>query len=74
MLEVRVARGRPGGLDQAHSPRRLLRYLLLLAVFCGVLTAPALAAGGGAGMPTSATVGHASTGRNNPLNGRAMWI
>ena len=74
MLEVRVARGRPGGLDQAHSPRRLLRYLLLLAVFCGVLTAPALAAGGGAGMPISTTVGHASTGRGNPLNGRAMWI
>jgi hypothetical protein len=29
-------------------------------VFCGVLTAPALAAGGGAGMPISTTVGHAS--------------
>ena len=74
MLEVRVARGRPGDLDQAHSPRRLLRTLLLLAVLCGVLTAPALAAGGGAGMPISTTVGHASAGRGNPLNGRAMWI
>ena len=74
MLEVRVARGRPGDLDQAHSPRRLLRYLLLLAVLCGVLTAPALAAGGGAGMPIATTVSHAAAGRGNPLNGRAMWI
>jgi hypothetical protein len=59
--------------------RRLLRLPLLLAVLCGALTAPALAAGG-AGMPaTSAggagTVTHAAVAaRGNPLGGRAMWI
>ncbi len=82
MLEVRVARGRPGGLQVAHSPRRLLRFLLLLAVFCGAATAPALAAGGGAGLGGGSTVAgggssaaHASTiARGNPLGGRAMWI
>jgi hypothetical protein len=84
MVEVRVARGRPGGLDLAHSPRRLLRFLLLLVVFCGAITAPALAAGGGgtglgAGSSSTSgggsTVAHTSTGgRGNPLNGRAMWI
>ncbi|HEY2317277.1 MAG TPA: peptidoglycan-binding domain-containing protein [Solirubrobacteraceae bacterium] len=78
MLEVRVARGRPGGLDptraSTHSPRRLLRLLLLLAVLYGALSAPALAAGG-AGMPRSSTAAHASAaGRGNPLGGRAMWI
>ncbi|MGZ4177561.1 MAG: peptidoglycan-binding domain-containing protein [Solirubrobacteraceae bacterium] len=74
MLEVRVARGRPGGPDQAHSPRRLLRFLLLIAVLCGALSAPALAAGG-AGMPRSSAVTHASAARRgNPLGCRAMWI
>ncbi|HEX3978243.1 MAG TPA: peptidoglycan-binding protein [Solirubrobacteraceae bacterium] len=89
MLEVRVERGRPGGFDLAHSPLRLLHFLLLLVVLCGVVTAPALAAGGGAGLGggNSSTGGrNSSTGggstavqassasRGNPLNGRAMWI
>ena len=71
MLEDRVARGRPRGRDQAHSLRRLLRPLLLVAVLGGILAAPAAAASGGGGMPVST---HASTGRGSPLNGRAMWI
>jgi hypothetical protein len=84
MVEVRLARGRPGGFDRAHSPRRLLRFLLLLVVVCGAVTAPASAAGGGgsglgggSSSPTGggSTVVHNSTGgRGNPLNGRAMWI
>jgi hypothetical protein len=83
MLEVRVARGRSGGFCLAHSPRRLLRFLSLLVVICGAITAPALAAGGGAGLgrggvSTAAggsTLAHAAAGgRSNPLNGRAMWI
>jgi len=74
MLEVRVERGRPGGLDptraSTHSPRRLLHLLLLLVAFCGALSTPARAAGG-AGMP----VVHASAAhRGSPLSGRAMWI
>jgi putative peptidoglycan binding protein len=75
MLEVRVvARGRPRGLDPTHSLRRLLRLLLLLALLCGVLSAPAHAAGG-AGLPVSTTITHASAAsRGNPLGGRAMWI
>jgi hypothetical protein len=83
MLDVRVARGR--WLFAFHSPRRLLRFLLLLALSCGALSAPALAAGGGAGLPGSgASTTHAAIGsgaehtsgltRGNPLNGRAMWI
>ncbi|MFL5859188.1 MAG: hypothetical protein ACJ780_00155, partial [Solirubrobacteraceae bacterium] len=68
MLEVRVARGCPGGLDpasasatevrttaRAHSPRRLLRFPLLLILLCSALAMPALASG-------------------NALGGRAMWI
>jgi hypothetical protein len=82
MLEVRVARGRRGGVHLAHPPRRL-RVVLLAAVLCGAVTAPALAAGGGGaglgGAGSSAgggsTVVHTSAGgRGNPLNGRAMWI
>jgi hypothetical protein len=82
MLEVRVARGRRGGVHLAHPPRRL-RAVLLAAVLCGAVTAPALAAGGGGaglgGAGSSAgggsTVVHTSAGgRGNPLNGRAMWI
>ena len=75
MLEVRVvARGRPRGPDPTHSLRRLLRLLLLLALLCGVLTAPAHAAGG-AGLPVRTTITHASAAtRGNPLGGRAMWI
>jgi Putative peptidoglycan binding domain len=86
MMEVRVERGRPGGFDLAHSPLRLLHFLLLLVVLCGVITAPALASGGGGGGAglgggSSSTAGGGSTpvhasssGRGNPLNGRAMWI
>ncbi|HYZ80028.1 MAG TPA: peptidoglycan-binding domain-containing protein, partial [Solirubrobacteraceae bacterium] len=78
MLEVRVARGRPGRPDptraSTHSSRRLLRLLPLLALLCGALSAPALAAGGG-GVPLHTTVRHASAaGHRNPLGGRAMWI
>jgi Putative peptidoglycan binding domain len=84
MVEVRLARGRPGGFDRAHSPRRLLRFLLFLVVVCGAITAPASAAGGGgsglgggSSSPTGggSTIAHNSSGgRGNPLNGRAMWI
>jgi hypothetical protein len=79
MLEVRVARGRRGGLHV----RRLLRVVLLLVVICGAATAPAFAAGGGGaglgGAATAtgngATTAHtSSSGRGNPLSGRAMWI
>jgi hypothetical protein len=79
MLEVRVARGRRGGLHV----RRLLRAVLLLVVLSGALTAPALAAGGGgAGLDGgSSSTGGGSTAAHtsssspgNPLNGRAMWI
>ncbi|HEY1566978.1 MAG TPA: peptidoglycan-binding protein [Solirubrobacteraceae bacterium] len=87
MLEVRVARGRRGGLHV----RRLPRVITVLAVLCGALTAPAFAAGGGgAGLGSGgsdlkggassparggSTVVHAAaSGRRNPLNGRAMWI
>ena len=73
MLEVRVARGRRGGLHV----RRLLRVVSLFVVLCGALTAPALAAGGGggAGLGGGATGVHtAASSRGNPLNGRAMWI
>ena len=79
MLEVRVARGRRGGL---HA-RRLLRVALLLVILTGATTATALGAGaGGAGLggSSSATGGGSSTvhasasGRGNPLSGRAMWI
>ena len=72
MLEVRVARGRRGGLHV----RRLLRVITLLALLCGALTAPASAAGGGGvGLGGGSTAVHtASTSRGNPLNGRAMWI
>ncbi len=78
MLEVRVARGRPGGLHV----RRLLRVLMLLVVLSGALTAPALAAGGGGGASLGGAhergrwlIEHtANGGPGNPLNGRAMWI
>ena len=72
MPEVRVARGRRGGL---HA-RRLLRVIAILAVFYGTLTVPAFAAGGGgAGLGGPSTTVHtAAAGRGNPLNGRAMWI
>jgi hypothetical protein len=73
MLEVRVARGRRGGLHV----RRLLRVASLFVVLCGALTASALAAGGGggAGLGGGATRVHtAASSRGNPLNGRAMWI
>ena len=73
MLEVRVARGRRGGLHV----RRLLRVASLFVVLCGALTAPAFAAGGGggAGLGGGATGVHtAASSRGNPLNGRAMWI
>ena len=79
MLEVRVARGRRGGL---HA-RRLLRVALLLVILTGATTATALGAGaGGAGLGGgssarsggSTTVHASSSGRGNPLSGRAMWI
>ena len=79
MLEVRVARGRRGGLHV----RRLLRAVLVLIVVSGALTAPALAAGGGGaglGGGSSSTGGGSSAAHTssssagNPLNGRAMWI
>jgi hypothetical protein len=79
MLEVRVARGRRGGVHV----RRLLRVVLLLAVLTGAFAAAALAAGGGgAGLGGGSTAAgggstpvHASSSsRGNPLNGRAMWI
>jgi putative peptidoglycan binding protein len=78
MFEVRVARGRRGGLHV----RRLLRAVFVLVVISGALTASALAAGGGAGLggasPSTgggSTAVHASSSsRGNPLNGRAMWI
>jgi Putative peptidoglycan binding domain len=65
----------PGsGAATASSLRRLLRLLLLLAVLCGALSAPAMAAGG-AGVPMSSTMSHAAAaGRGSPLSGRAMWI
>lgn len=87
MLEVRVARGRRGGLHV----RRLLRVVLLLVILTGALGATALAAGGaGAGLggggtaltggatssagANSTTVHSSSARHGNPLNGRAMWI
>jgi Putative peptidoglycan binding domain len=73
MLEVRVARGRRGGLHV----RRLLRVASLFVVLCGALTASAFAAGGGGGVGLGggATRVHAAaSSRGNPLNGRAMWI
>jgi Putative peptidoglycan binding domain len=75
MLEVRVARGRRGGLHV----RRLLRVVSVFVVCCGALTASASAlaagGGGGAGLGGGATGVHtAASSRGNPLNGRAMWI
>jgi hypothetical protein len=73
MLEVRVARGRRGGLHV----RRLLRVVSVFVVCSGALTASAFAAGGGggAGLAGGATGVHtAASSRGNPLNGRAMWI
>ncbi len=79
MLEVRVARGRRGGLHV----RRLLCAVLLLLALSGAVTAPALAAGGGGvgmGGGSSSTSGGStaahtsSSSPGNPLNGRAMWI
>ncbi|HEX3689539.1 MAG TPA: peptidoglycan-binding protein [Solirubrobacteraceae bacterium] len=70
MVEVRVARGRRGGLHV----RRLLRVVFLCLVLTGALGATAVAAGGGAGLGGSSTAHGSSAGHGNPLNGRAMWI